>query len=98
MKKLFGILIAIIVILAGLGTFAYLNSGAILAHIISHKTLTPITIHHIDWKKGGFTVEELTIKNPKEARLPVALNVRTIDVEAPYNKYFGPAQKAHSSV
>jgi len=89
MKKLFFILISILIIAAGLGYLAYANSSLIVAEIISNKTKTPVTINRIDFKKESFVVSELQVGNPKKARLPTALKVNTIEVQAPFRNYFG---------
>ncbi|MCB1109500.1 MAG: hypothetical protein KDK64_00820 [Chlamydiia bacterium] len=88
MKKFIAIFVAIVLVLAGLGYVAYLNSAMLLAEIISRKTMTPVSIQEIKWGKEGFIVEDLTIGNPKGTRLPTALRVQIIDVDAPYKQYF----------
>jgi len=88
MKKVLGIIAAIIVITVGLGYLAYANSSMILAKIISQKTLTPVSIGNILWEKSKFILEDLTIKNPPHTELPTATKVQTIEVESAYSQYF----------
>ena len=88
MKKLIAILLAIALVLGGLGYLAYRNSAAILAEMISKKTMTPVSIKSIEWRKDRFTIKDLTIGNPKGTRLPTVLQVETLNVEAPYRQYF----------
>ncbi len=87
MKKLIGILAGIIIILIAAGYIAYANSALILGEIISHKTKVPVTIQNIEFRRESFTIQELHMENPKEARLPTALKVETINVHAPYHQY-----------
>ncbi|NGX51230.1 MAG: hypothetical protein K1060chlam2_01094 [Chlamydiae bacterium] len=88
MKKLLFILCTIIVIIVGVGYFAFANSALIVAQIVSHKTKTPVTISRIDFHRESFVVTGIQMGNPKGARLPTALKVKTIDVQAPYRRYF----------
>ena len=88
MKKLIGILLAIIIILGVAGYVAYVNSALILAQIISHKTQVPVTIKKVEFSKKSFTIHELQMSNSKEARLPTALKVEMIKVNSPYRQYF----------
>jgi len=87
MKKLFLILLSILIIVGGLGYLAYKNAAPLLAKIISNKTQTPVTIHAIDFYKESFTITEIQIGNPHKAQLPTALKVQTVNVEAPYKNY-----------
>lgn len=88
MKKLIFILIAIVIIACGLGYLAYANAATIMANIISHKTQTPVTIKQVDFYRDSFTINELQVGNPNEARLPTAMKVQKIDINAPYKQYF----------
>ena len=87
MKKLIAILLAIILVIAGLGYLAYLNSSTILAEIISKKTMTLVSIEDVIWEKDSFTIDDIMIANPKQARLPAAMRVKKIKVDAPYKQY-----------
>ncbi len=88
MKKLIGILLAIIIILCGGAYLAYTNANLIFAEIISRKALVPVTIKKVQFNKESFQIEELQMANPKGARLPTALKVETIKIDAPYRQYF----------
>lgn len=88
MKKLIGILLAIIIILGVGGYIAYANASLILAQIISHKTKVPVTIQKVEFSKESFEIRELQMANPKEARLPTALKIETIKIDSPYRQYF----------
>ena len=88
MKKLIAILVAVILVIAGLGYLAYLNSSMILAEIISKKTMTPVSIKDVIWEKDSFTIDDIMIANPKPARLPAAMRVKSVKVDAPYKQYF----------
>ncbi|QVL57220.1 MAG: hypothetical protein KFB93_07510 [Simkaniaceae bacterium] len=88
MKKLIGILLGIIIILGVGGYIAYANSSLILAQIISHKTQVPVTIKKVEFYKESFSIQELQMSNPKEARLPTALKVESIEIDSPYRQYF----------
>ena len=88
MKKLIAILVAVILVIAGLGYLAYLNSSMILAEIISKKTMTPVSIKDVIWEKDSFTIDDIMIANPKPARLPTAMRVKSLKVDAPYKQYF----------
>lgn len=88
MKKIIAILVATILVIAGLGYLAYLNSSMILAEIISKKTMTPVSIKDVIWKKDSFTIDDIMIANPTPARLPTAMRVKSIKVDAPYKQYF----------
>jgi len=87
MRKLFFILISIIIIICGFSFLAYVYSAPILAKIISHKTETPVTIRHVDFKKEVFIISDLQIENPKGAKLSTALKVKTITIQTPYKRY-----------
>ncbi|QVL56384.1 MAG: hypothetical protein KFB95_04100 [Simkaniaceae bacterium] len=88
MKKIIAILVATILVIAGLGYLAYLNSSMILAEIISKKTMTPVSVKDVIWKKDSFTIDDIMIANPTPARLPTAMRVKSIKVDAPYKQYF----------
>lgn len=88
MKRVIAILLGIIIILGVGGYLAYTNSALILAQIISHKTKLPVTVRKIDYDKASFTIHDIQLANPKEARLPTALRTETIKVDAPYRQYF----------
>jgi len=87
MKRLIAILVAIILVITGLGYLAYLNSSMILAEIISRKTMTPVSIRDVIWGKDSFMIDDIMIANPKSARLPAAMRVKRIKVDAPYKQY-----------
>ena len=87
MKKFIVILLAIILVIAGLSYLAYLNSSMILAEVISKKTMTPVSIKDVIWGKDSFTIDDIMIANPKTARLPTAMRVKSIKVTAPYKQY-----------
>lgn len=88
MKKLIGILVVIIFLFVGAVYYVYANAAPILADIISHKTLTPVSIKEIEFYRNAFEIKELKIDNPKEARLQTALKSESITVAAPYRQYF----------
>ncbi len=88
MKKLIGILLGIIIVIALAAYLAYANSPLILARVISHKTQVPVTIKNIDFQNDAFTIQQLQMGNPKEARLPTSLKVETITINSPYRQYF----------
>ena len=87
MKKLISLILIIIILAAGASYVAYLNSALILARIIFHKTMTPVTIENVDFNPQSFVIGGLLIANPKEAQLPTALKVQKITVDAPYKNY-----------
>jgi hypothetical protein len=88
MKKLIIIPLATILVIVGLGYLAYLNSSMIFAEVISKKTMTPVSIKDVIWEKDSFTIDDIMIANPNGARLPVAMRVKSIKVDAPYKQYF----------
>ena len=88
MKRLLCIFVAVLLVIASMAYIAYANASLILAELIGHKTHTTVTIEDIHFHSGGFMIEKLRIGNPKEARLPTAMKVETIDIEAPYRQYF----------
>ncbi len=87
MKKFIIILLAITLVIVGLSYLAYLNSSMILAGVISKKTMTPVSIKDVIWGKDSFTIDDIMIANPKTARLPTAMRVKSIKVTAPYKQY-----------
>ncbi|MCB1072240.1 MAG: AsmA family protein [Chlamydiales bacterium] len=88
MKRVIGILLAIIIVLCGATYLAYRNADLIFAEIISRKAKVPITIKKVQFNKESFQIEEFQMANPKGARLPTALKVETIKVDSPYRQYF----------
>lgn len=88
MKRLVGILLAILMILFGGAYLAYKNSDLILETIISRKMEVPVTIQRVQFNKGFFQIENFQMENPNEAELPTALKVETIRVDSPYRQYF----------
>lgn len=50
--------------------------------------MTPVSIKDVIWKKDSFTIDDIMIANPKPARLPAAMRVKSIKVDAPYKQYF----------
>ncbi len=88
MKRLLCIFVAVLLIIASMVYIAYANASLILAELIGHKTHTTVTIEDINFHSKSFSIEKLRIANPKEARLPTAMKVETIGIEAPYKQYF----------
>lgn len=82
---------ACVVLLPIASCVIYSNSDLILAKIISNKTLTPVTITHIDFHRNSFTIRDLAISNPKDAYIPTAFKAETVVVDASYNQYFKSA-------
>lgn len=87
MWKILGILFFILILIASGAYVAYSNVDLILAKAISKKTMTPVTIDQVQFQKQSFSIDGLLISNPTEARLPTALKVRQIAVNAPYKTY-----------
>lgn len=88
MKRVIAILLGILILLGAAGYLAYANSNLILAQIISRKAHLPVTIKKVNYGKDSFVIHELQLANPKEARLPTALKIETIQIDAPYRQYF----------
>lgn len=88
MKRVITILLGILILLGVAAYLAYANSNLILAQIISRKIHLPLTIKKVNYGKDSFAIHELQLANPKEARLPTALKIETIQIDAPYRRYF----------
>lgn len=50
--------------------------------------MTPVSIKDVIWEKDSFTIDDIMIANPKPARLPAAMRVKSVKVDAPYKQYF----------
>ena len=70
-----------------LSYFLYSNSNLILSQIIARITQTPVTINYIDFHRDFFTIQHLTIGNPKKAYIPIAFKAETVKIKASYKQY-----------
>jgi len=87
MRRIIQILIVLIVVISGLGCLAYFNASFLFARIISNKTHVPVKIKSTAFLESQILMKELWMGNPRDARLPTAMTVETIDVKAPYLTY-----------
>jgi hypothetical protein len=87
MRKLFGILISLLLLLVGMGVFTYFNAPHLLSSIIEEEVGFPTKIQAVDFEKNQITIRSLEIANPKKARLPTALKILSTEIKAPYKQY-----------
>lgn len=87
MRKFFAVIFFLILITTGLGTVAYMNSAYLLAKVISNKIHLPVSIKALDFYEKHFSIRNLKMANPPEARIPIGLKVEAIDITAPYTHY-----------
>lgn len=87
MRKFLIILSVLIVALFAIGYVVYRNAGTLLERIVSEKTNLQTTIASLNFNPEEIVIKDFQIANPKEAALPVALNVNTLSVKAPYKNY-----------
>ena len=89
LKKIAVISLSITLILISiLAYLAYLNSGLILAQIISRTTQTPVTIDHIDFHHDSFAIQHLAVGNHNKAYFPTAFKAEKVTIDASYKQYF----------
>ncbi|MEM7175060.1 MAG: hypothetical protein AAF443_03920 [Chlamydiota bacterium] len=84
------LLIALLVMtpLIALGSYlVFKNPEVIVSHVISCATKTPVTVDNIDFHRESFTIQNLIVRNPKEAYVPAAFRAEVIEIAAPYKHY-----------
>ncbi|MCK4934984.1 MAG: hypothetical protein KAR79_05300 [Simkaniaceae bacterium] len=59
----------------------------ILAKVLQRKLGVPVTIEALHFHKDQIKIDGLIITNPVRAKTPIAMTVKTVTIDAPYNRY-----------
>lgn len=85
-KFIIALAVTICILLLFFG-FAYYNGAFIFSRLLSGKLGTKVTIEQVNFKSEEIEIIETKIKNPRKSTVPFALQIKNIDVKAPYSNY-----------
>lgn len=87
MRRLLSALITIIILVILIGFIAYLYRSTLTSSVLSSKVGSKITISEINFNPPHITVDDFKMRNPLGFKNSYALEIRQIDVDAPYSNF-----------
>ncbi|MCH9631605.1 MAG: hypothetical protein S4CHLAM37_16290 [Chlamydiia bacterium] len=88
MKKFWGILIAVIIVIFAVGFFGWNYVPGMIAKRVSKMAKVKVTIGHISLLPKKIGVYDFVMNNPKGSSIPRALKVKKTIAKAPISNYF----------
>lgn len=87
MRKFFGWIFIIIVVVVVLGLIAVFNANTFVSWILSSKLEVPVKINSMKFRPPEIDLNGIVIGNPKGYKSHEAISITSIDISAPYTNY-----------